>query len=153
MAFFAGDKPKKLTMLKEFKEFALKGNLVDLAVAFVMAAAFGKIVTAFVNGMVMPLVGLLTSGKDFSKLQWELKGGSKEIMDETGAVTTEAIAPVVVKYGEFITVVIDFVIVAFVMFMVIKTINRMKKKQAEAPAAPPAQEILLTEIRDLLKKS
>jgi large conductance mechanosensitive channel len=142
-------------MLKEFKEFALRGNLVDMAVAFVMAAAFGKIVTAFVDGMVMPLVGLLTSGKDFSKLELELKGGSKEMIDAAGNVTTEAIAPVVVKYGQFITVVIDFIIVAFVMFLVIKAINRLKKKQAEAPAAPaapPAQEVLLTEIRDLLKK-
>lgn len=142
-------------MLKEFKEFALRGNLVDMAVAFVMAAAFGKIVTAFVDGMVMPLVGLLTSGKDFSKLELELKGGSKELIDEAGNVTVEAVAPVVVKYGQFITVVIDFIIVAFVMFLVIKAINRLKKKQAEAPAAPaapPAQEVLLTEIRDLLKK-
>jgi large conductance mechanosensitive channel len=142
-------------MLKEFKEFALRGNLVDMAIAFVMGGAFGKIVTAFVDGMVMPLVGLLTSGKDFSKLTFELKAGAKEVIDATGAVTTEAIEPVVVKYGAFITVLIDFMIVAFVMFLIVKMINKMKKKQEEAPAAAPAptkEEVLLGEIRDLLKK-
>jgi large conductance mechanosensitive channel len=141
-------------MLKEFKEFALRGNLVDMAIAFVMGGAFGKIVTAFVDGMVMPLVGLLTSGKDFSKLVWEIKAGAKEVLDEAGNVTQEALEPVVVKYGAFITVLIDFTIVAFVMFLVVKAINRMKKKQEEAPAAPPApskEEVLLGEIRDLLK--
>jgi large conductance mechanosensitive channel len=105
--------------------------------------------------MVMPLVGLLTSGKDFTKLVWELKAGSKEIIDEAGNVTTEAIEPVVVKYGAFITVLIDFIIVAFVMFLVVKMINKMKKKQEEMPAAPAPptkEEVLLGEIRDLLKK-
>lgn len=142
-------------MLKEFKEFALRGNLVDMAIAFVMGGAFGKVVSAFVEGMVMPLVGLLTAGKDFSKMVWEIKAGSKEVIDATGAVTSEAIEPVVVKYGAFITVILDFVIVAFVMFLIVKLINRMKRKQEEAPAAPPAptkEEILLGEIRDLLKK-
>lgn len=142
-------------MLKEFKEFALRGNLVDMAIAFVMGGAFGKIVTAFVDGMVMPLVGLLTSGKDFSKLTFELKAGAKEVIDATGAVTSEAVEPVVVKYGAFITVLIDFMIVAFVMFLIVKMINKMKKKQEEAPAAAPAptkEEVLLGEIRDLLKK-
>lgn len=142
-------------MLKEFKEFALRGNLVDMAIAFVMGGAFGKVVSAFVEGMVMPLVGLLTAGKDFSKMVWEIKAGSKEVIDATGAVTSEAIEPVVVKYGAFITVILDFVIVAFVMFLIVKLINRMKRKQEEAPAAPPApskEEVLLGEIRDLLKK-
>jgi large conductance mechanosensitive channel len=142
-------------MLKEFKEFALKGNLVDMAIAFVMGGAFGKIVTAFVDGMVMPLVGLLTSGKDFSKMEWIIKAGAKEVIGADGAVTSEALAPVAVKYGAFITVLIDFIIVAFVMFLIVKAINRMKKKQAEAPAAlaaPTKEETLLAEIRDLLKK-
>jgi large conductance mechanosensitive channel len=142
-------------MLKEFKEFALRGNLVDMAIAFVMGGAFGKIVTAFVDGMVMPLVGLLTSGKDFSKLVWTLKAPTKEIIAPDGSVTTEATEAVVVKYGEFLTVLLDFVIVAFVMFLIVKAINRMKKKQEEAPAAPAAptkEEVLLAEIRDLLKK-
>jgi large conductance mechanosensitive channel len=141
-------------MLKEFKEFALRGNLVDMAIAFVMGGAFGKIVTAFVDGMVMPLVGLFTAGKDFSKLVWELKPEVKEVVDAAGNVTSEAIAPVVIKYGAFITVLLDFIIVAFVMFMIVKAINRMKKKQEEAPTTPPAptkEEVLLGEIRDLLK--
>jgi len=141
-------------MLKEFKEFALRGNLVDMAIAFVMGGAFGKIVTAFVDGMVMPLVGLFTAGKDFSKLVWELKPETKEVIDAAGNVTSEAIAPVAIKYGAFITVLIDFIIVAFVMFMIVKAINRMKKKQEEAPTTPPAptkEEVLLGEIRDLLK--
>ena len=142
-------------MLKEFKEFALRGNLIDMAIAFVMGAAFSKLVTAFVEGMVMPLVGLLTSGKDFSKLVWEINVGTKEVFDEAGNATTEALAPVVIKYGAFITVVIEFLIVAFVMFLIVKMINKLKRKQSEAPAAPPApskEEVLLSEIRDLLKK-
>ncbi len=142
-------------MLKEFKEFALRGNLVDMAIAFVMGGAFGKVVTSFVEGLVMPLVGLLTSGKDFTKMVWTIKDGAKQVIDDAGNVTTEAIEPVVVKYGEFLTVILDFVIVAFVMFLVIKLINKLKKKQEEAPAAPAApsnQEVLLSEIRDLLKK-
>ena len=139
-------------MLKEFKEFALRGNLVDMAIAFVMGGAFGKVVTSFVEGLVMPLVGLLTSGKDFTKMVWTIKDGEKQVIDDAGNVTTEAIEPVVVKYGEFLTVILDFVIVAFVMFLVIKLINKLKKKQEEAPAAPSNQEVLLSEIRDLLKK-
>jgi len=140
-------------MLKEFKEFALRGNLVDMAIAFVMGGAFGKIVTAFVDGMVMPLVGLLTAGKDFTKLVWELKPGAKQIIDEAGNVTTAATEPVAIKYGAFITVAIDFIIVAFVMFMIVKGINKMKKSQPEpAPAGPTNEEKLLMEIRDALKK-
>jgi large conductance mechanosensitive channel len=142
-------------MLKEFKEFALRGNLVDMAIAFVMGGAFGKIVTAFVDGMVMPMVGLLTWGKDFSKLVWTLKPPTKEIIGTDGSVTTEAAEAIAVKYGEFLTVLLDFLIVAFVMFLVVKAINRMKKKQEETPAAPAAptkEEVLLAEIRDLLKK-
>ena len=141
--------------IKEFKEFAIRGNLVDTAVAFVMGAAFGKIVSAFVDGMVMPLVGMLTGGVDFSEKKWVLQAGVAEAKDAAGAVVTPAIAEVSVKYGMFFTAVIDFVIVAFAVFMVIKAINRMKKKQEEAPAAPPAPsstDQLLMEIRDSLKK-
>lgn len=142
-------------MLKEFKEFALRGNLVDMAIAFVMGAAFNKLVSAFVQGMVMPLVGLVTSGKDFNSLVWTIKEGADAVMDESGAEVSAKVEAVTVKYGEFITVAIDFIIVAFVMFMIVKMINKMKRKQAEAPAAPPAptkEEVLLSEIRDLLKK-
>jgi large conductance mechanosensitive channel len=133
--------------IKEFKEFAMKGNLIDLAVGFVMGAAFTKVTTSFIQGMVMPVVGLI-QGKDMS--DWALTLKAAEI-DEAGK---EIAAAVTIKYGEFIGVAIEFLIVAFFMFLVIKGINRMKRKQAEAPLAPPApsnEETLLTEIRDLLK--
>ncbi len=135
-------------MLKEFKDFAMKGNLIDLAVGFVMGAAFTAVSTSFINGIVMPLVSLI-AGKDFSAWKIVLR---KAEMDAAGAVTRPETA---ILYGSFISAVIYFIIVAFVMFMVIKAINSMKKKEAEAPAAPPApsaQEVLLGEIRDLLKK-
>lgn len=143
-------------MLKEFKEFALKGNLVDIAVAFVMGAAFGKIVTSFVDGIVMPLIGMLTGGTNFNAMVWKLKDGIPEVKDSAGKLVTPAVAEVAVKYGVFITNVIDFVVVAFVVFLVIKAINKSKKAEAEAPpAAPPVPSVtekLLAEIRDSLKK-
>lgn len=133
-------------MLKEFKEFALKGNLVDMAIAFVMGGAFGKVVTAFVEKMFAPIVSLITSGVDLNKLAYELKAAET---DAAGKVTKEA---VLIHWGEFITACINFILVAFVMFMVIKAMNKMKKKQEEAPAAPPEDITLLREIRDSLKK-
>ncbi|MBS1627956.1 MAG: large-conductance mechanosensitive channel protein MscL [Bacteroidetes bacterium] len=143
-------------MMKEFKEFAMRGNLVDVAVAFVMGAAFGKIVSSFVDGIVMPLVGMLTGGIDFNDKKIILKDALPEVKDATGNIVTKAVAEVSVKYGTFITNVIDFIIVAFAVFMVIKGINAMKKKEAAAaPAAPPepsSTDKLLTEIRDALKK-
>lgn len=135
-------------MIKEFKEFALKGNLVDLAVGFVMGAAFTKITTAFISGMIMPLVGMI-QGKDLNDWKYVLKPA------EIGVDGKETVAEVAVKYGTFITVTIEFIIVAFVMFMLIKALNKMKKKEAEVPAAPPEptnEEKLLMEIRDSLKK-
>jgi large conductance mechanosensitive channel len=137
--------------IKEFKDFAMKGNLVDIAVAFVMGGAFGKVVTSFTEGMVAPLVGMLT-GKDLSKNAWVLKDGAAEVKDEAGKVVTEAVAEVSIKWGAFITTVIDFIIVAFVMFLVIKALNSLKKKQEEAPAGPSSTDALLMEIRDSLKK-
>jgi large conductance mechanosensitive channel len=133
-------------MLKEFKEFAMKGNLVDIAVAFVMGAAFNKVVTAFTGGIVSPLVGLLFN-TDFKDLKWIAKEGTA---NDAGEVVGE----VAVLYGEFITNLLDFIIVAFVMFMLIKGINKMKKKEEPAPAAPagPSEIDLLIEIRDSLKK-
>jgi len=133
-------------MLKEFKEFAMKGNLVDIAVGFVMGAAFKQVVTSFTGGIVSPLIGLIFNS-DFNDLKYVITPGT---LDDAGNVTGE----IAVLYGEFLTNVIDFIIVAFVMFMVIKGINKMKKKEEPAPEAPkgPSQEELLAEIRDLLKK-
>ena len=132
-------------MLKEFKEFALKGNLVDIAIGFVMGAAFKQVVTSFTGGIVSPLIGLAFKA-DFKDLKWIARE----------ADTSSNISEVAVLYGDFITNVIDFVIVAFVMFIIIKGINATKKKEApEAPAVPtgPTQEELLAEIRDLLAKN
>ena len=135
-----------MKMLNEFKEFAMKGNLVDIAVGFVMGAAFKQVVTSFTGGIVSPLIGLLFKA-DFRDLKYIAKEG---VADASGKITGE----VAVLYGDFLTNVIDFIIVAFVMFMIIKGINAMKKKEAPAPAAPagPSQEDLLAEIRDLLAK-
>ena len=132
--------------IKEFKDFAMKGNLVDIAVAFVMGGAFGKVVTSFTEGVVSPLIGMI-GGADLSKNGWTIKDA---VMDASGKVTTEA---VMVKYGDFLTAIINFIIVAFVMFLVIKGINSMKKKEAAAPpAGPSSTDALLMEIRDSLKK-
>lgn len=138
-------------MIKEFKEFAMKGSLVDIAVAFVMGGAFGKVVSSFTADLVAPLVGLLT-GKDLSSNMFVLKEGIVEVKDAAGAIVTEAQAEVALKWGSFLTAVIDFVIVAFVMFLIIKAINSLKKKEEAAPAAPAEDIVLLREIRDALRK-
>ena len=131
-------------MLKEFKEFAMKGNLVDIAVAFVMGAAFNNVVTKFTGGIVSPLVGMIFN-TDFNDLKYVMKEGT---LNEAG----EMVGEVAILYGEFITACLDFIIVAFVMFMLVKGINKMKKKEeAAAPPAPPADVELLKEIRDLLR--
>lgn len=140
-------------MMKGFLEFAMKGNLVDMAVAFVMGGAFGKITSAFIDGMVMPVVGQLTGGVDFNNKKWVLTKAAAEVKDASGAVTTPAVAEVAVKWGTFLTVTIEFLVITFVMFMVIKAINRMKKAEpAPPPPGPSAEEKLLTEIRDALRK-
>ncbi|WP_298879739.1 large conductance mechanosensitive channel protein MscL [uncultured Polaribacter sp.] len=133
-------------MLKEFKDFAMKGNLVDIAVGFVMGAAFKQVVTSFTGGIVSPLIGLIFNA-DFKSMKWIVKEG---VTDTAGKVTGE----VAVLYGDFITNVIDFIIVAFVMFLIVKGVNATKKKEVPAPEAPkgPSQEDLLAEIRDLLAK-
>lgn len=133
-------------MIKEFKEFAMKGNLVDIAVGFVMGAAFKEVVSSFTGGIVSPLIGLVFKA-DFKDLKLVLKEG---VVDDAGKVAGE----VAVLYGDFLTNVIDFIIVAFVMFMIVKGVNATKKKEEPAPEAPkgPSQEELLSEIRDLLKK-
>lgn len=134
-------------MFKEFKEFAMKGNLVDIAVAFVMGAAFSKVVTSFTGGIIAPLIGMLTGAEDLKALRWVVKEG-------TPNEAREIVGEVALLYGDFLTNIIDFIIVAFVMFLVIRGINNMKKKEEEAapPPAGPSTEELLGEIRDLLKK-
>ncbi len=127
-------------MLEEFKQFAMRGNVVDMAVGIVIGGAFGKIVSSFVSDVLMPPIGMLMGGMDFSALAFPLGEGEE-------AAT--------INYGMFINTVLDFVIIAFAIFMVIKGLNSMKKKEEEAPAEPPkpsAEETLLTEIRDLLSK-
>ncbi len=132
-------------MLKEFKEFAMKGNLVDIAVGFVMGAAFKEVVTTFTGGIVSPLIGLLfnTDMKEWKLLLKETAGPDGKMKQ------------IFLEYGTFLTALVDFIIIAFVMFLFVKAINNMKKKDEEAPAGPPEpsnEEKLLTEIRDLLKK-
>ena len=131
--------------VKEFKDFAMNGSLVDIAVAFVMGGAFGKVISSFTDGIVSPLIGMI-GGADLSKNMYELKPA---VMDAAGKIVTEAVA---VKWGDFLTSIINFIIVAFVMFLVIKAINNMKKKAAEAPTGPSSTDALLMEIRDSLKK-
>lgn len=139
-------------MLKEFKDFAMKGSLVEIAVAFVMGGAFGKVITSFTEGMVAPIIGLLT-GKSLNENMLVIKNKVDAVTDAAGKVLTEEIPAVAIKWGAFLTSVIDFVIVAFVLFLIIKAINSLKKKEAAAaPAGPSSTDILLTEIRDALKK-
>jgi large conductance mechanosensitive channel len=137
-------------MIREFKEFAMRGNVIDLAVGIIIGAAFGKIVTSFVNDVIMPPIGLLMGNVDFSNLFVNLS------MDSTYATIAEAEAAgaPIIKYGIFINTIIDFVIVAFAIFLVIRALNKLKRKQEAAPPPPPvptAEEKLLVEIRDLLR--
>jgi large conductance mechanosensitive channel len=129
-----------VSILKEFKEFAVKGNVIDLAVGVVIGAAFGKIVSSLVADVITPAIGLLVGGVDFA----DLKIVIREAIDSTPAVT--------INYGVFLQQVFDFTIIAFAIFIFIKGFNTLKKKEAAAPASPNRQEILLEEIRDLLKK-
>ena len=132
-----------MSMMSEFRDFAMRGNVVDMAVGIVIGGAFGKIVSSFVNDVLMPPIGMALGGVDFTNLAITRQEASGDV------------AAVTVNYGSFIQTVVDFVIIAFAIFMVIKAMNSLKKKEEEAPAAPPkpsAEETLLTEIRDLLKK-
>lgn len=132
--------------IREFKDFAMKGNLVDIAVAFVMGAAFAKVVTTFTEGIISPLVSLL-GGADLSKKMYVIKDA---VTDASGKIITEAVA---IKWGDFVTAIINFLIVAFVMFLVIKALNRMKaKREGAATATISSTDMLLMEIRDSLKK-
>ena len=137
--------------IKEFRDFAVKGNLVDIAVGFVMGAAFTKVVTSFTGGIVSPIISLLTGGVDFSKKETIIRQ-STEVKDAAGAVISGQPA-LTIQWGAFLTNIIDFIIVAFFMFLIIKAINSMKKKEEEpAPAGPSSTDLLLMEIRDELKK-
>ena len=138
-------------MFKEFKEFALKGNLIDMAVAFVMGAAFTKLSTAFIEDLIMPVIGKISGGMDYTNKFFALS--DKVTATDLVKAKTEG---AVIAYGNFITIAINFAIVAFVMFLVVKAINKAKKltekeAAAAAPPAPSTEEKLLTEIRDLLK--
>lgn len=142
-----------MSFIKEFKQFALKGNLVDIAVAFVMGGAFGKVVSTFTEKLVAPIIGLLTGGSNFYDKKLILKSEVNEVVDPSGKVIVAHGDEVALEWGAFITVVVDFIIVAFVMFLIIKAINALKKKEEAARAAMSKTDELLTEIRDALKKS
>lgn len=132
-----------MSIIKEFKAFAVKGNVVDMAVGIIIGAAFGKIVSSFVGDVIMPPIGLIIGGVDFSDLAITLKAAEGDL------------PPVLLAYGKFIQSIIDFIIVAFAIFLGVKAINRLKREEIEeaaAPAEPTAQEVLLAEIRDLLKE-
>lgn len=139
-----------MKLISEFKTFAMRGNVVDMAVGIIIGGAFGKIVSSFVTDVLMPPIGLLLGGTNFSLLKIVLKDA---VLDPTGKIVTQGVT---INYGNFIQVIIDFLIIAFSIFMMIKAMNSLKKKE-ETPAAEPAppeptkEEILLTEIRDILK--
>ena len=135
--------------VKEFKEFAMRGNVVDMAIGIIIGAAFGKIISSFVTDVIMPPIGLLLGGVDFTRLMIVLKP------EVAATATTAAVPAVAIRYGLFINTIIDFVIIALAIFMVIKGINKMKKKQeakAEAPPKPTEEVLLLRDIRNSLKK-
>ncbi|MBN2274342.1 MAG: large-conductance mechanosensitive channel protein MscL [Bacteroidales bacterium] len=137
-----------MKLVQEFKQFAVKGNMMDMAIGIIIGTAFGKIIASLVSDVIMPPIGLLLGGIDFTDMKAVLK---QETVDELG----EVIPAVTLNYGTFIQTAVDFLIIAIVVFMMIKAMNSLKKKEEEAPAAPPAptkDQELLTEIRDLLKK-
>jgi large conductance mechanosensitive channel len=137
-------------MLKEFKEFALKGNMVDLAIGVIIGGAFGGLVNSIVADLLMPIIGVITGGIDFTNMYIQLSGNPV-----VGDLAAARKAGATLAYGNFVTLTINFLIIAFVLFLVVKAMNQMKKKEAApvVPPAPPADVVLLTEIRDLLKKS
>ena len=135
-----------MSLIQEFKAFASRGNVIDMAVGIIIGAAFGKIVSSFVGDVIMPPIGLLTGGVDFSRLKWILRPENPD---------TEAVEQVAVQYGAFINTVIQFVIVAWAVFLLVKLVNSIRRKEAEKPPeaqpAPSPTEVLLMEIRDQLK--
>ena len=150
----------KSTFLQDFKAFAMKGNVIDMAVGVIIGGAFGKIVSSVVADVIMPPIGLLVGGVNFTDLKWVMKDAVPEIKDEAGNVIQAAADAVTLNYGNFLQVTFDFLIIAFSIFLFIRLLTKLteKKKKEEAPATPPAppapskEELLLTEIRDLLKE-
>ena len=141
-----------MAIIDEFKAFALKGDLTDVAVGVVVGGGFTKITSTFIDGIVMPLIGKIVGGQDFSELKYKIQDGSKDVLDASGNIITKAVPEVYIRYGEFMSAVIDFFMVALVMFFVVKAMNKLRKKaEEETIVAKPNQEILLEEIRDLLK--
>lgn len=139
-----------MRFVKEFKDFAMKGNVVDMAVGIIIGGAFGKIVSSIVNDIIMPPVGLLMGGVNFKDLKLTMKAAQTDAA--TGATIKEAVT---LNYGQFLQTTVDFIILAVAIFLMVKAMNTLKKKEEAkpaAPAAPPREEILLTEIRDILKK-
>lgn len=149
-------KTKTSGLAKEFKEFVMRGNVMDMAVGIIIGGAFGKIVSSFVTDVLMPPIGILLGGVDFKNLKLVLKDAQPAIMDGENVIS-EAVQAVTLNYGLFINTIIDFIIIAFAIFMMIKVINSSKKKNEEVevvappPPEPTNEEKLLTEIRDLLK--
>ena len=138
----------KLTFLQDFKAFAMKGNVIDMAVGVIIGGAFGKIVSSLVADVIMPPVGLLVGGVNFTDLKWVLKPAVVQDGEEVAAA-------VALNYGNFLQVTFDFLVIAFSVFLFVRLLSRLNRKKADKPAAPPApskEELLLTEIRDLLKE-
>lgn len=139
-----------MSFIKDFKEFAMKGNIIDMAVGVIIGGAFGKIVSSLVNDIIMPVVSTMTGGDNLSKMKYIITKGQEATAEEQAAIEEVAI-----NYGMFIQNIVDFLIIALSIFVALKVIMKFKRKEAEAPAAPPAptkEEVLLTEIRDLLKE-
>lgn len=140
---------RKCSFLEEFKAFAIRGNVIDMAVGVIIGAAFGKIVSSVVSDFIMPLIGLFIGGVNFTELKWVLKAA------EVGADGQETVAAITLNYGNFLQTTFDFLLIAFSVFMLIRVINKLVRKNEEQPAAPASpskEEQLLTDIRDLLKE-
>jgi large conductance mechanosensitive channel len=145
-------KKPKFAFVTEFKEFAMRGNLIDLAVGVVIGGAFGKLVTSFIGDIIMPPIGKVLGNVDLRDQQWLLQKGMPEIKAADGKIIQAMVPDVAIRYGAFLNTLVDFIIMAFVIFMVIKGMNRMKRKAAAVVPDPTKEELLLTEIRDLLKE-
>ena len=142
-----------MSLIKEFREFIMKGNVLDLAIAVIIGGAFGKVITSLVNDIIMPPIGLLLGKVDFKQLKFVIQGGKEAVLNGT-QVVTPAITEVSLNYGAFVQNIIDFVLIGFCIFIVLKAYQKVIKKKEEAPAPAPVptnEEVLLTEIRDILK--